>query len=62
VTLHDPEVVEAEYSTLQRELEANVVAIDVSARMVDLARGRGVDARVGDVQQRWSPVIFVAAK
>jgi SAM-dependent methyltransferase len=32
------------------ELAAEVVAIDLSERMVELARGRGVDARVGDVQ------------
>lgn len=32
------------------ELGAEVVAVDVSERMVELARGRGVDARVGDVQ------------
>lgn len=36
---------------IQRELGAQVVAIDVSERMVELARGRGVDARVGDVQE-----------
>jgi SAM-dependent methyltransferase len=36
---------------VQRQLEAKVVAIDLSPRMVDLARARGVDARVGDVQQ-----------
>jgi SAM-dependent methyltransferase len=35
---------------LRRELGAHVVAIDLSERMVELARGRGVDARVGDVQ------------
>ena len=35
---------------MQRELDAEVVALDVSARMVELCRGRGVDARVGDVQ------------
>ena len=34
-----------------RELDAEVVAIDQSERMVELARERGVDARVGDVQQ-----------
>jgi SAM-dependent methyltransferase len=34
-----------------RELGAQVVAIDISPRMVELARERGVDARVGDVQQ-----------
>jgi SAM-dependent methyltransferase len=33
------------------ELAADVVAIDQSERMVELARARGVDARVGDVQQ-----------
>jgi SAM-dependent methyltransferase len=32
------------------ELGAEVVALDVSERMVDLAQARGVDARVGDVQ------------
>ncbi|MGH2932905.1 MAG: class I SAM-dependent methyltransferase [Gaiellaceae bacterium] len=32
------------------ELGAEVVAVDTSARMVELARARGVDARVGDVQ------------
>lgn len=32
------------------ELGAKVVAIDQSERMVELARARGVDARVGDVQ------------
>jgi SAM-dependent methyltransferase len=32
------------------ELGANVTAIDLSERMVELARGRGVDAQVGDVQ------------
>jgi SAM-dependent methyltransferase len=36
---------------MQRELGAEVVAIDVSERMVELARARGVDARVGDVQE-----------
>jgi SAM-dependent methyltransferase len=35
---------------IARELGAEVVAVDVSERMVELARGRGVDARVGDVQ------------
>ena len=29
---------------------AEVIALDVSERMVELARGRGVDARLGDVQ------------
>lgn len=33
-----------------RELGAHVVALDLSPRMVELARERGVDARVGDVQ------------
>ena len=32
------------------ELEAEVVAVDQSERMVELARSRGVDARLGDVQ------------
>jgi SAM-dependent methyltransferase len=35
---------------MARELGARVVAVDSSERMVELARGRGVDARVGDVQ------------
>jgi SAM-dependent methyltransferase len=34
-----------------RELGCQVVMLDVSPRMVDLARARGVDARVGDVQE-----------
>lgn len=33
------------------EVGAEVVAVDVSPRMVALARARGVDARVGDVQR-----------
>jgi SAM-dependent methyltransferase len=33
-----------------RDTEAEVVAIDLSPRMVELARSRGVDARVADVQ------------
>jgi SAM-dependent methyltransferase len=33
-----------------RELDADVVALDLSPRMVELARSRGVVARVGDVQ------------
>ena len=33
-----------------RELDAKLVAIDLAPRMVDLARQRGIDARVGDVQ------------
>ena len=32
------------------ELGADVVALDISRRMVELARGRGVSAHVGDVQ------------
>lgn len=36
---------------IQTELEADVRAIDISPRMVELARGRGVDAGVGDVQE-----------
>jgi ubiquinone/menaquinone biosynthesis C-methylase UbiE len=32
------------------ELHVEVVAVDQSERMVELARARGVDARVGDVQ------------
>jgi SAM-dependent methyltransferase len=36
---------------MQGELGCEVVAIDVSERMVELARSRGVDARVGDVQE-----------
>ena len=38
-------------SRIQSELGWGVVAIDTSARMVELARERGVDARIGDVQQ-----------
>lgn len=34
-----------------RELGADVVALDISPRMVELACGLGVDARVGDVQE-----------
>lgn len=33
------------------ELGCEVVAVDVSPRMVELAKARGVDARVGDVQE-----------
>ena len=36
---------------IQGELGAKVVAVDQSERMVELARQRGVDARVGDVQE-----------
>jgi SAM-dependent methyltransferase len=35
---------------VQRELGADVVAIDQSQRMVDLAKAQRLDARVGDVQ------------
>jgi SAM-dependent methyltransferase len=35
---------------MARELGAEVVAVDQSPRMVELARAREVDARVGDVQ------------
>ena len=34
---------------IQGELGADVVAVDISPRMVELARDRGVEARVGDV-------------
>jgi SAM-dependent methyltransferase len=36
---------------VQHELGVRVVAVDLSERMVELAVGAGVDARVGDVQQ-----------
>lgn len=36
---------------MAKELAADVVAIDVSPRMVELTRARGIDARVGDVQE-----------
>jgi SAM-dependent methyltransferase len=36
---------------LAAETGAEVVAVDLSPRMVELARERGVDARVGDVQE-----------
>jgi ubiquinone/menaquinone biosynthesis C-methylase UbiE len=36
---------------IERELGCEVVAVDLSPRMVDLARERGVDARVADVQE-----------
>jgi SAM-dependent methyltransferase len=36
---------------LQRELAATVSFVDVSPRMVELARARGIDAQVGDVQE-----------
>jgi SAM-dependent methyltransferase len=35
---------------LHQELDADVIALDQSARMVELTRKRGVDAQVGDVQ------------
>jgi len=36
---------------IQQELGAEVVAVDQSERMVELTRARGVDARLGDVQE-----------
>jgi SAM-dependent methyltransferase len=36
---------------IQRELDVELVAIDQSERMVELARSRGVDARLGDAQE-----------
>lgn len=36
---------------MRDELGADVVALDLSPRMVELARERGVDAHVGDVQE-----------
>jgi ubiquinone/menaquinone biosynthesis C-methylase UbiE len=36
---------------MQRELGAKVSFVDFSPRMVELARGRGIDAQEGDVQQ-----------
>jgi SAM-dependent methyltransferase len=36
---------------MRNELGADVVAIDQSPRMVELTRGRGVDARVADAQK-----------
>jgi len=35
---------------IARELEAEVVMVDISPRMVELARARGVDGRVGDAE------------
>jgi len=35
---------------MAQELGVDVVMVDVSPRMVELARARGVDARVGDIQ------------
>jgi SAM-dependent methyltransferase len=34
-----------------RDLGSEVIALDISPRMVELARGRGVDAREGDVEE-----------
>src|SRR5207247_10358646 len=36
---------------LGRDLGVEVIAADLSPRMVELARDRGVDARLGDVQE-----------
>lgn len=36
---------------MQKELGAGVAALDQSERMVELTQARGVDARVGDVQE-----------
>ena len=36
---------------MQRELDAEVVALDQSVRMVQLTRERGVNARLGDVRE-----------
>jgi SAM-dependent methyltransferase len=36
---------------VQQELGADVVALDISPRMVELTRARRVDARLGDVQE-----------
>src|SRR6185437_7468827 len=36
---------------MRRELGAQVTFLDLSPRMVELARARGIDAREGDVQQ-----------
>jgi SAM-dependent methyltransferase len=36
---------------MARELGAAVEFVDISPRMVELARARGIDARVGDVQE-----------
>jgi len=35
---------------IARDITEDVVAVDVAPRMVELARARGIDARVGDVQ------------
>ncbi|MBA2461496.1 MAG: class I SAM-dependent methyltransferase [Actinobacteria bacterium] len=36
---------------IEREIGCGIVALDLSPRMVELARERGVDAQVGDVQE-----------
>jgi SAM-dependent methyltransferase len=36
---------------MQRELNAEVTFVDISSRMVELARDRGIEAQEGDVQQ-----------
>jgi SAM-dependent methyltransferase len=36
---------------IQQELGADVIALDISPRMVDLTRSRGVEAVLGDVRQ-----------
>ncbi len=36
---------------ISTELEAHIVMLDISPRMVELARERGVEAQVGDVQE-----------
>jgi SAM-dependent methyltransferase len=36
---------------MQNELRSTVTFVDISPRMVELARARGIDARVGDVQE-----------
>jgi hypothetical protein len=56
ICLNDPAVVAAEYASGWGELAARlrdatgaaVVAVDISPRMVELARSSGVDAHVGD--------------
>ena len=40
---------------VQKELGAEVVAVDISPRMVELTRARGIDARLADVQSFRSP-------
>ncbi|HUQ23459.1 MAG TPA: class I SAM-dependent methyltransferase [Gaiellaceae bacterium] len=36
---------------VQQELQATVAAVDISPRMVELTRARGVDAQVADIQE-----------